>query len=688
MRETIRRYKPLDPGEVEAYRTEFGIADPLVARMLMRRQVHGEHGVRCFLKPDVEGFYDPYGLKDMDKAVERIEAAVGRKEKIVIYGDYDVDGITSTSLLFLFLRSKGARVDYYLPDRLEEGYGLHTEALERLRREGADLVVTVDTGITAFKEAEAAKSLGLDLVVTDHHECQDGLPEAVAVVNPKRPDCTYPFKELAGVGVAFKLVHALAIRWGGTEGIWKYLEIAAVGTVADVVPLVDENRIIVHVAFRTILDTWNPGLKALLEVSGAMDGRPTASMVGFRLGPRLNAAGRMGDAKRGVRLFLSEDMETAKPIAESLDEENRKRQQREMEILEEAVSLIEGDSGNRDRRILVVAQEGWHHGVIGIVASRITERYTKPCILLAVEEGRASGSARSVEGFSIFEALLSVKDLFDKFGGHEMAAGMSLEAGKVEDLRDRLNRYAKVHMTPEMLLPKIRVEETLALEAVDISLVERIQILEPFGPGNEEPAFEIQATVESAQLLGKDKTHLKLLLGDGGRVMEGLAFSKGEWLEEIGAHAPVSVVGNLSINQWRGTKKAQVLIRDLQHESGFQRELQAFARCLVEDPVRGAKLLLAKGRHLQKEDCVRMYRTLQTLDKKGVRRVALGKWMEHLELTGQEDLFKHLFCLAVFKELELVEFTLGEQAVEFAFGTIKKVELQHSKLYNIVHSRS
>ena len=368
-----------------------------------------------FLNPDYSRLYNPFLLKDMDKAVNRILSALENKEKIIIYGDYDVDGITSTSILFLFLKENGAIVDYYIPNRMEEGYGLNLEAINKIKDKGTDLIITVDTGITAVNEVALAKELGMDVIITDHHECQAEVPQAYAVIDPKQEDCSYPFKLLAGVGVSFKLIQALAKKLNNENSICKYMDIVSVGTVADIVPLIDENRILVKKGFEDIPNTQNIGLDALLKVSGYKGGPVTTGLIGFALGPRLNASGRIGDAKRGIELLITNDKEKAKMIADELNEENKNRQAMEQEIFNEAISLIEKEFDIKNTKVIVIAGEGWHQGVIGIVASKIVEKYYRPTILLTIEDGIAKGSARSVEGFNIFEALCESSQFLTKF---------------------------------------------------------------------------------------------------------------------------------------------------------------------------------------------------------------------------------------------------------------------------------
>lgn len=632
---------------------------PLTAKLLLNRKVTEPEAVRRFLDPSLERFHDPYLLKGMKQAVERLVEAKEDKQQVVIYGDYDVDGITSTSVLYLFLKEAGFQVEYYIPDRLEEGYGINKEACAKLKESGKDLMISVDTGITAVDEVAYCNEIGLDVIITDHHEPQETLPPAVAVIDPKREDCPYPFKELAGVGVTFKVVQALKTALGYEGNIVKYLDIVAVGTVADIVPLVDENRIIVRHAFNTIPKTWNLGLEALLEVAGfEPDQDMTSGIIGFRVGPRLNAAGRLGDAKRGVQLFITEDPKEAANIAKALNDENARRQELEQVIYDQAVELIENDPTTDDKKIIVVACEEWHHGVIGIVSSRITEKYYKPSIILCVEDGRASGSARSVEGFSIFDALYNCKDLMDKFGGHEMAAGMSLPHDKVEELSQRLNEYAQEHMTKETLIPKLKIDDEVKEKAIDLALLDQINDLRPYGMGNPEPVFKIETSIKDHRIIGKDKTHLKVTLGESG--LDGIGFGMAEKSQSFYKDLGCRVVGKLDKNEWRGVVKPQVMLRDM----------ETFERVLTEHvPTR--------------EDFVMLYKILVNYHKLYGNRltlqVLLSKLFDKYQYNSNET--RILNCIKIFEEIGLLSYELKGQIMTYELHQGKKVDLESSKIY-------
>ncbi|NLJ88850.1 MAG: single-stranded-DNA-specific exonuclease RecJ [Epulopiscium sp.] len=545
---------------------------PITVKVLRNRGIDNINDMISFLNPDYSRLYNPFLLKDMDKAVNRILSALENKEKIIIYGDYDVDGITSTSILFLFLKENGAIVDYYIPNRMEEGYGLNLEAINKIKDKGTDLIITVDTGITAVNEVALAKELGMDVIITDHHECQAEVPQAYAVIDPKQEDCSYPFKLLAGVGVSFKLIQALAKKLNNENSICKYMDIVSVGTVADIVPLIDENRILVKKGFEDIPNTQNIGLDALLKVSGYKGGPVTTGLIGFALGPRLNASGRIGDAKRGIELLITNDKEKAKMIADELNEENKNRQAMEQEIFNEAISLIEKEFDIKNTKVIVIAGEGWHQGVIGIVASKIVEKYYRPTILLTIEDGIAKGSARSVEGFNIFEALCESSQFLTKFGGHEMAAGLTIAIENIKDFRIFINEYASNKMDEETLIPKLYLEDNIDVSEVSLELISQLKKMEPFGVGNPQPIFSLEAKVNSFSLLGKEKQHLKIILENSHKSLDAIGFGLGEYYDKLLQGQEIIAAGSLDINKWNNNIKAQLIIKDL--KSSLEDELK------------------------------------------------------------------------------------------------------------------
>lgn len=657
----------------------YGKVSYTLACLLVHRGIDTKEAFDAYYYVSRESFHDPFLMLDMDIAIKRILDARDKGEKIYIYGDYDVDGVTSTSVLFMFLDEIGCNVDYYIPSRHEEGYGINSEAIDKLHELGARVMISVDTGITAVDQVDHANDCGISVIITDHHECQEVLPRALAVINPKRPDNAYPFKQLAGVGVTFKLIHALAIETQVVDLIWKYLDIVAVGTIADIVPLHGENRIITKLAFETMTQSWNVGLRALMHVTELDGKKMTAGRIGFGIGPRLNAAGRIKHAKEAVELFVSQDQARCLEIATELDAVNKERQALERKIFAEAVEMIEATMDPKEQHVIVVASDGWHHGVIGIVASRLVEKYYRPVVILAIEEGIASGSARSVDGFSIFDALYANRELFDKFGGHAMAAGMSLKVELLEGLRSGLNDYAKTNMTQDTLIPKIKVDMALELDAVTIPLIEEIGQMEPFGIGNREPTFSISAPVSEVRKIGKDQTHLRLGFGDK---LNGIGFSMAEAAEWLFVGQRANLVCSLDINEWRQQRTPQLMLKDIRLDEKIYQELKSLV-----DQVKSRNLdLLSSGILITREDCTQVYRFLQ--QQAVIKRFEINyiKWSSDLGLESIGLLKKYVLIMEVFLELGLISIDYRSLTFIFTLNKGKKVDLTSSTLYNKLSS--
>ncbi|MBQ2246694.1 MAG: single-stranded-DNA-specific exonuclease RecJ, partial [Selenomonadales bacterium] len=474
-----------------------------IAKILVNRGITTVDDAKRFLTQDESYGVSPFLMKGIDKAVERIQTAIENGEKIVVYGDYDVDGITATSLMMRVLKELGADVAYFIPNRHTEGYGLNSDSLaELIELHGAKVIVSVDCGITSVSEAETMPS-GVDLIITDHHQPLDILPNAYVVINPKQEGCDYPEKMLAGVGVAFKLCQALWQTMRNEE-LTRYYDLVALGTIADIVPLVGENRAFVQRGLSEMKMCRNKGMYALMQVSQVEPALVTAGHVGFRLAPRLNAAGRLGQAESGVELLLADDDDRCRMIAEELNAENEERQRIEKEILEEAVAVIE-EKKLADDHVIVVSGEGWHGGVIGIVASRIVERYYRPTIVITTEDGMGKGSCRSISGFDILDALKAGQDILTKFGGHKQAAGLGIEASKIDEFRIRMNEYAKDYADDDIWRPQVKIDAVVAPTAVDEQLVRSLDMLEPFGMGNPRPLFACESMpIQSLAKIGKD----------------------------------------------------------------------------------------------------------------------------------------------------------------------------------------
>ncbi len=547
--------------------TEQAKTPEILSKFFLSRGIRDVNYIDKFLNPGLEDLHNPFLIKDMRKAVLRIIKGIKNKEKIVIYGDYDVDGVTSTSILLNFFRELNVDVDFYIPDRVEEGYGLSIAGLEKVCNKAADLIISVDCGITAFDEIKFIKDYckeankQIDVIITDHHQCRDDecyIPEAYAVVNPNRPDCLYPFKNLCGAGVVYKLINAIGIELKLEDIHQKYLDLVAIATIADVVSLVDENRTIVKFGLERLLNTTNIGLKALIRHSGVKDGKIDTITIGYIIGPRINVAGRLGDAGRGVRLFTSNDYEEVERIAKELNEENRLRQDIQTQIFEEVVNNIEEDIEYNKDKILVVAGEEWHHGVIGIVASKITERYNKPTILISIKDGMGMGSGRSLEGFNIFKGLTYCKELFEKFGGHELAGGVTLKKENIEAFRKMINEYAVSIKYENILRPKIFVDAEIKKEDIQIDIVQQLEKLMPFGQDNESPIFVYKnLKIISIGTVGDNK-HLKLRFEDSNKVINAIGFNMGDKLNFLSNNNTVDVICRLEINRWNGNENVKL----------------------------------------------------------------------------------------------------------------------------------
>lgn len=536
------------------------IFGPLLYNRNIETLEEGKH----YLFGKYEDIEDSYLLKDMSKAVDRIVKAIELSESIVIYGDYDVDGTVSTSLLYSVIKSLGGNVDYYIPNRFEEGYGLNDEAVEMLSKRGTKLIVTVDCGISSVDTVDFANSLGLNMVITDHHQCGEILPKAIAVVNPHRIDCKSAFKDLAGCGVALKLAKALGERMGESGIEKKYLDLAAIGTVADVVPLTGENRIIVKEGLSQIRSSENIGIQAMLTVCELLDKPINSYTIGFIIGPRMNAAGRLDSALEVVKLLTTEDKEEVMKIAKKLDSDNKERQKIEKDILGKAIELIEKNGMAENSRVLVVDGEGWHSGVIGIVASRLVEKYYLPTLIISRSGDEAKGSARSLSGFNLFDALSKIPECFEKFGGHEMAAGFSLKSDRIQELREKLNMIAEEVTEGKPFIPEIRVDFKLSGQELSRETHDKLKLLEPYGMKNPAPVFVCRKMkVLSFKKIGVDGKHLSLSVFDGEKAVSAIAFQMGELFDQLKINCEIDFLCSLEVNSWNGFDKLQLNIKDI-----------------------------------------------------------------------------------------------------------------------------
>ncbi len=541
---------------------------PLTAALLISRGYSTPETAHAFLNPSFEQLHDPFLLKGMREAVGRILSAAEKGEKVLIWGDYDVDGTTGTVVLRKVFRLLGIESEYHIPNRFTEGYGINIPALEAAKTRGCTLGISVDCGIRSFEPMEWARDNGLDFIVTDHHlsDEQRGNPPAYAVINPNQQDCDYPDKNLAGVGVAFKLAHALLRETGRDDLVPALLKIAAIGTVADVVSLTGENRVIVSLGLQDILATKNYGLKALMEVSDCTS-EMTSTHIGFRIAPRINAAGRMDVARHVVELFEANDFNEARKLAELLNSRNRERQQMQQKITD--LALLDATE-YVDRHFVVVAGEGWHRGVIGLAASRIAERMHRPTIVLSTENGTAHGSARSIADFHLLNALDSCADLFEQFGGHAAAAGMTMSSENIPAIRQMLNEHARAILKPDDLLPAIRIDAPVSSATLGLELLQEIARLEPFGAGNPKPVFITRNLIQRGDPLVMKEKHLKFqLVDDAGKRFEavwwdGVERSKGR---TPNAGARIEVAYSIEANIWQGNTRLQLVVQDLREHN-------------------------------------------------------------------------------------------------------------------------
>lgn len=555
-----------DPTAAQALVAALGVS-PVTARLLCIRGLGDLDEARRFLTPSLADLHDPFLLTGMREAVDRIEAAIARHERIAIHGDYDVDGVTSTVILRRVLELLGADVVHFIPERLRDGYGLQPASLDRLHAEGARLVISVDCGIRGVEAAQRARSLGVDLVITDHHEPDVELPQAFAVINPKRIDCRYPDKHLAGVGVALKLVQALCMRADRVAWLPAFVKVAAIGTLADVVPLTGENRVIAKLGLGMLSKgPHKVGLRALLDVCGLTGKAIDSYHIGFVLAPRVNAAGRMSSPDIAARLLLASDesmADEARALAETLNGENLKRQQEEAEIVAQARKAVDTDLEVGSRTVIVVCGEGWHRGVIGIVASKLVDAYHRPAIVLSSDGSVAHGSCRSIPSFDMLAALESCADAMSKFGGHKQAAGLTMDTTRIRELRSRINDYADARLEPDDLRPRLWIDGPLTFRAISPQVMSELAVLAPFGAGNPRPLFSAHGVevVDGPRRI--KERHLKMSFRQDGRVMRGIAWRASEREEFVAEHRTgVDLAFSVEEDTWNGERYLQLSVAD------------------------------------------------------------------------------------------------------------------------------
>lgn len=645
--------RPLDKERAAAFAQTYGV--PFFLAMLMNiRGFDDAAHLREFLG-EGEPLSDPFLLKDMDKAAARITRAVDNMEKIAVYGDYDADGVTSTAMLYSYLETRGADVIFYIPQREGEGYGMNIGAVEYLKEQGVSLIVTVDNGISSVQEVARANELGIDVVVTDHHRPQEILPDAVAVVDAYRPDDTSPYKHFSGVGIAFKLLMALEDGAGDVEDLLEaYSDLAAIGTIGDIVPLTGENRTLIRAGLERLSQSDRPGVQALLENAGIAGKVLTSTNVAFTLVPRINATGRMGAPERAVRLLISGYEEEAEVLSEEICADNEERRRVEAEIAEAAFADIEAKGYMKDR-VVVVDGENWHHGVIGIVASRVTERCGKPCMIISRGETEAKGSGRSIEGFSLFEAICACGDLLIKFGGHPMAAGITLKPENIEAFRKRINRYAAEHF-PQMPTQTVTLDCKLNPAALSVSMAQSLTQLEPFGNGNPQPVFGLFNMELSNVTPVGGGGHLRLTLEKNGAVITAMRFNTKP--EELPYHIgdKIDLAVQLEAREFRGQPSLTVIVRDMKF-AAFDTEKNIASLASFEKWQRGEVLSAEdKNRLYPDRACLAaIYRALRTVN---------GKETDQVRFVSQfgKDMTLGLFktALLVFEERGLVHSEIAD----------------------------
>ncbi len=711
-----------DHGNDDSRRAARAIADqlginPIIATLLHGRGYTTPEAAKKFLYMETEVLTDPFAMADMERAVERISLALERGERITVYGDYDVDGVTSVCTLLLYLRSRGADIGYYIPNRSGEGYGVSVQAIDSLRAEGTKLIITVDTGITADAEVDYASSVGVDFVVTDHHECRSVLPKACAVVNPHRQDCPSKFKEIAGVGVVFKLITALEERLAGVSAekaaintISSYADLVAIGTIADVMPIKEENRLIVSYGLSMMQNTKRTGIAALVAAATGKNEalrsanrkktvKITSSYIGFTLAPRINAAGRIRTADMAVELFLSDNYDEAYKIADQLCEANRDRQNEENRIMQDAYRIID-EKGYASMPVIVLASDTWHHGVIGIVSSRITEKYSRPSILVSfegngpdvsAEDAVGKGSGRSIKGMNLVDALCYCSDKLVKFGGHELAAGLSVKRSCVEVFREKINEYAAKTLTEDNMMPTVSADLEITLGDCTMALADGLRILEPYGVGNPVPNFVIRSVLLTGITPVSEGKHTRLAFTDGKSVINGMFFACAP--DELGLYVgdEVDVLFNVDVNEWAGHKSVQLIVRDVK-QSRSQREFIKTEQERFFEVWSGAQF--SEDEHIlpTRDDFAIIYRLLVGAVRSGADRLSVRDITARLR-SGKEGAdigyIKLLVIIRVMQELNIMgieEVDRDVYSFRISYRTTK-AELEKSTLLRRLRSQ-
>lgn len=545
-----------------------------ISRLLVLRGIKSIEEADKFLNPSMSDLHDPFLMQDMDKAVDRLNKAIGAKEKIMIYGDYDVDGTTSVALVYRYLQNYYSNIEYYIPTRYEEGYGISKKSIDYAESIGVSLVIVLDCGIKAVDEIAYAKSRGIDFIICDHHVPDDVLPDAVAILNPKLENNPYPFKHLSGCGVGYKFMHAFAIS-NGLSNMFELdslLDLVAISIAADIVPLIGENRILTHFGLKRLNSNPNTGLRNIIKICGLSNKEITISDVIFKIGPRINASGRMQSGIEAVELLVSKDSADAYRKAKNIDQYNKDRKELDKRITEEANAILANDKDiATSKKPIVIYNKDWHKGIIGIVASRLTELYYKPAIVLTLSNGLATGSSRSVRGFDIYKAIESTRDLLENFGGHTYAVGLSLKEENIPEFTQRFEQYVMENITPEQLTQMISVDCEISFDKINADLLYYLRLLNPFGPGNQKPIFVSKNVFDygTSKLVGKNLEHIKLELIDSSsnRVFNGIAFNQASYFEYIKSNKPFEICYTIEENRHKGNTSVQLFVKDIRTSS-------------------------------------------------------------------------------------------------------------------------
>ncbi|MHB1686693.1 MAG: single-stranded-DNA-specific exonuclease RecJ [Ignavibacteriaceae bacterium] len=538
----------------------------VLARLLILRNITDFDQAKIFFRPSLDYLHDPFLMDGMEAATYRVIQALTENQLICIYGDYDVDGTCSTALLYLFLKDLGANVEFYIPKRLTEGYGISKAAIDYVKDRGTSLLISVDCGITAIEEADYVKQFGIDLIICDHHQPKEEIPRALAVLDPLKPNCNYPFKYLSGAGVAFKLAQGVAERIGKRDLPLKYLDLVSLAGAADIVPLVDENRVLVSEGLNIINTNPRPGIEALMESSNNKQGSLTSGQIIFTIAPRINAVGRLGDAERAVELLITNEKEKALELAKVLESENYERRKIDEDTFDDALEIVENSLDLSEEAAIILHQEKWHPGVIGIVASRLVEKYYRPTIMLTTVDGVAKGSARSISNFNIYEALKKCEDLLIHFGGHKAAAGLAVEVEKIDEFKLKFNQIVKESMSEEDLLPEIHIDSKLNFSEITPKFLRIMDQFAPFGPGNMRPVFlsENVEVINTPRIVGTNHLLMNLRQGGCDRVFDTIGFKMGEYFDIVNKFHPViDIVYNIDKSARDGRTFPQLKLKDL-----------------------------------------------------------------------------------------------------------------------------